>query len=179
MDFETALQVFSYRNFDALAAMPDAELLRYVIDLLAASESSTEPVDHDKLLSTGITIARTKKPDVAAAVTGWLQSRQSVRRIDAACALLSGLWHPQFFEGQIQPANLRALLDNWRLATGDDDAAASFVFALYQASRNELTAEARGVLKELVGAIQQHPPSIQCESLIRDQLVEIESSISR
>ena len=178
MEFDSALQVFSYQNFNALVAMPDAELISRVKDLLAASIASSEPVNFDKLLSTGITIARTQKLGVDKAVIDWMHAEPTARRVDAGCGLLSGLWHPQFFQGPVDASSLMVLVQLWQVAVQDDDAACSFVFAIFQASKAKMTADLREALRAILTTIQAHPASAGCQQIIGAQLSDIAAAVN-
>jgi hypothetical protein len=120
------------RDHDVLRALPapaaDA-LVRRALDRYLADDPL---IDFERLLSLGVSLSRATHPTAAGSALEWLGSRPEPHRLDAAGALLMGLWRPLAENDQCSDERVGRYLDALdRLWTrGSDDVVTSAYVAL-------------------------------------------------
>ncbi len=134
-----------------------------VVQLLERAEAAAGPPDFDRLMSAGVSLARSGRHEADQSVLAWLAAQPSARRLDIASAVLNGLWHAAFRKAPVPQKNVEALI---RAQSGiEPDAAAdySFVQALCQVLRSD---PAPPLKERIAGALEatmrrDYPPAVK------------------
>jgi hypothetical protein len=119
------------RDHDVLRALPAPAVDALVRRALDRYLTGDPLIDFERLLSLGVTLSRATHRTAAGSALEWLGSRPEFRRLDAAGAVLMGLWRPLADNDQCSDERVGRYLDALdRPWTRGSDAATSAYVAL-------------------------------------------------
>jgi|SRR5579862_6648925 len=172
----TQIEQFVKRNdFAALQEVPPSDIASFLASTMGQKESEI-PLNIDRLISLGVTLAKSGHETVDGPVLQWLGRQPSVRKIDIVAAFLSGLWKAPFRQRPVTGESANAFLEVIRGAKLDDDATLNCVVALTEAMIPEAPSQVRvkvgAALREMARHRFRNPSTARMSQSLIDRALQ-------
>lgn len=159
-------------GFKALEDFKSEEITRSLILILEAYQKAVEPADFDRLLSIGITAAKSEKKGAGDGVLEWLTAAPSSKKLDIASAFLTGFWDRRYRRRPVLERHISLLASQKEMAVHDDDTMYSFVQALSQGAGSTPDESAKHLIFAVLKEINCRKYSGIIGNLIKDLITD-------
>ena len=159
-------------GFRALGELNEQEVTGCIISIFDGYEKRREPANFDRLLSMGITTAKSGIKGAANVVLQWLGAGASSKKVDIACAFLTGLWDRAYRREPVSKEHFEGLIRHSELAAHDEDTLYSFVQALRQGAGSAADDSARHLIFGALKDIDSHKYPGVIGNMIRDLIAD-------
>lgn len=148
MDINEFTKSLRMGNLQRIQAEDDARIKLLLKEFLA-DQALVEPLDFDRLMSTGILLSKARKHYADLVALTWLLEHPSSKRLDFVSAFLNGLWLPPHRDIPVSPDRVRMLIKAHEASDVTADSEYSFIQALSQVMQHDMTSELRSEIKRV------------------------------
>ena len=150
-----------------LQNIPDAEIAGQVRDFLEEFDSRPDDIDFDRLMSSGILLARANKEPLDETALEWFFERPTTKRLDIVSAFLNGLWKRGYRRKPVDADRITTLIQARNRVDANADAEYSFVQALSQAMQPDSIPQIKSTIEQVFHRVSARKFGSHVDSLIQ------------